>query len=92
MAKHTLLPNHHLQTTTCLYFPFLLCVAVTTAEGCRKVVRERVLSDMLGTVVDSVGGGWKVLIMDSFTTRITSSALRMSDILDAGALWPRKQG
>eukprot|EP00775_Hariotina_reticulata_P004848 gene4848-5095_t len=55
------------------------------ADGpCRKLVRERVLRDMLGAVVDPVGSGWKVLIMDSFTTHIMSSTLRMSDLLDAG--------
>eukprot|EP00879_Flechtneria_rotunda_P003010 GHRR01003228.1.p1 GENE.GHRR01003228.1~~GHRR01003228.1.p1 ORF type:complete len:663 (+),score=201.56 GHRR01003228.1:278-2266(+) len=53
-------------------------------ETCRRLVRERVLKEMLGTVVDSVGGGWKVLVMDALTTRIVSSALRMSDILDTG--------
>jgi hypothetical protein len=41
---------------------------------------------MLGNVSDSTGGGWKVLIMDAFTTKITSAAVRMSDILDAGEL------
>ncbi len=45
-------------------------------------MRDRVLEDMLGSVVDSAGGGWKVLIVDDFTTRVLSSALRMSDILD----------
>lgn len=55
------------------------------ADGpCRKLVRERVLRDMLGAVVDPVGSGWKVLVMDSFTTHIMSSTLRMSDLLDAG--------
>jgi hypothetical protein len=53
-------------------------------EGIRRVVRERILGEMLGNVSDSTGGGWKVLIMDAFTTKITSAAVRMSDILDAG--------
>lgn len=48
------------------------------------MVRERVLGEMLGSVNDSTGGGWKVLVMDAFTTKITSAAVRMSDILDAG--------
>lgn len=38
--------------------------------------------DMLGSVVDRSGEGWKVLILDEFTTRILSSSIRMSDILD----------
>jgi hypothetical protein len=50
------------------------------------VVRERVLGEMLGSVNDSTGGGWKVLVMDAFTTKITSAAVRMSDILDAGGM------
>jgi len=70
-----------------------------TDGPCRKLVRERVLRDMLGSVVDQVGSGWKVLIMDSFTTHIMSSTLRMSDLLDAGdatasalsqAVWPQQ--
>lgn len=54
------------------------------AEGCRKVVQERVLNEMLGSIQDPTGGGWKVLVLDSVTTRILSSAMRMSDILEAG--------
>lgn len=50
------------------------------------MVRQRLLTDMLSTVSDPVGAGWKVLIMDAFTTRITSAALRMSDILDTGVV------
>lgn len=54
------------------------------AEGCRKVVQERVLNEMLGSIQDPTGGGWKALVLDSTTTRILSSAMRMSDILEAG--------
>jgi len=39
---------------------------------------------MLSTVQDPVGCGYKVLVMDPITTRIMSSALSMSDILDTG--------
>ncbi|KAG2432231.1 hypothetical protein HXX76_009150 [Chlamydomonas incerta] len=39
---------------------------------------------MLGSVQETTGGSWKVLIVDKFTTRILSSTLRMSDILDCG--------
>jgi syntaxin-binding protein 1 len=39
---------------------------------------------MLGGIQDSTGGGWKVLVLDSTTTRILSAAMRMSDILEAG--------
>ncbi|KAG2446991.1 hypothetical protein HYH02_008145 [Chlamydomonas schloesseri] len=53
-------------------------------ESCRKAVKERILDDMLGSVKDTTGGGWKVLIVDKFTTRVLSSTLRMSDILDCG--------
>lgn len=52
------------------------------AESCRRAVKERILSDILGSVQDSTGGGWRVLITDDFTTRVLSSALKMSDILD----------
>jgi syntaxin-binding protein 1 len=63
----------------------IICyVTYAITEGIRRVVRERVLGEMLGNVSDSTGGGWKVLIMDAFTTKITSAAVRMSDILDAG--------
>lgn len=62
-----------------------LLMSVVTAAGCRKVVQERVLNEMLGGIQDTTGGGWKVLILDSVTTRILSSAMRMSDIMDAGA-------
>lgn len=55
-----------------------------TADGCKRPVRERLLTDMLNTVSDPVGAGWKVLIMDEFTTKIMSSVLKMSDILDTG--------
>lgn len=57
---------------------------VCAAEGCRKVVHDRVLNEMLGGIQDSTGGGWKVLVLDSTTTRILSAAMRMSDILEAG--------
>lgn len=53
-------------------------------EGCRKVVQERVLNEMLGSIQDPTGGGWKALVLDSTTTRILSAAMRMSDILEAG--------
>lgn len=45
-------------------------------------MKERILNDILGSVQDSTGGGWRVLITDDFTTRVLSSALKMSDILD----------
>ena len=62
------------------------------AEGCRKVVQERVLNEMLGSIQDTTGGGWKVLVLDSITTRILSSAMRMSDILEAGERgWLKQQ-
>lgn len=100
----------------------------------RHAVRERLLTEMLGGVQDTVGGGWKVgrraagcraarrfvaapfaglpsprpgpgahtarlqraeraralvspqvLVLDEVTTRIMSSALKMSDITDSGA-------
>ncbi|KAG2501418.1 hypothetical protein HYH03_001201 [Edaphochlamys debaryana] len=51
-------------------------------ESARKAVKERILVDMLGSVQDTTGGGWKVLILDEFTTRVLSSTLRMSDVLE----------
>jgi len=41
-----------------------------------------VLNEMLGSIQDSTGGGWKVLITDHFTTRVLSSTLKMSDMLE----------
>ena len=45
------------------------------SESCRKACRERVLKDMLGSIVDSTGGGWKVLVLDDLTTRRVLDAL-----------------
>lgn len=45
-------------------------------------MKERILRDILGSVQDSTGGGWRVLIVDDFTTRVLSSTLKMSDIMD----------
>lgn len=50
----------------------------------RKAVRDRLLGEMLGGVVDPIGAGWKVLVMDAVTTRVASAALRMSDLQEAG--------
>ncbi len=52
----------------------------------KKSVRQRLLTDMLTAVRDSSGvsGGWKVLVMDEVATKVMSSALKMSDITDAG--------
>jgi syntaxin-binding protein 1 len=60
------------------------CFVCFHVEGCRKVVQDRVLNEMLGSIQDPTGGGWKVLVLDSTTTRILSAAMRMSDILEAG--------
>ncbi len=35
----------------------------------RKAVQDRILSEMLGSVKDKTGGGWKVLILDDVTTK-----------------------
>lgn len=35
----------------------------------RKCVQDRIMKEMLGSVKDSIGGGWKVLILDDITTR-----------------------
>lgn len=52
----------------------------------KQCVQNRLLSDMLKTVRDSCmpSGGWMVLIMDDFASKVMSSALKMSDITDAG--------
>ena len=39
---------------------------------------------MLGSVRESGGGEWSVLIMDDITTRVMSSSCRISDVLDYG--------
>uniref|UniRef100_A0A7S0UQ57 Uncharacterized protein n=2 Tax=Polytomella parva TaxID=51329 RepID=A0A7S0UQ57_9CHLO len=49
---------------------------------CKDSVRVKVIDEMLGGLGDS-GGIWKILILDEFTTRILSSSMRMSDIMDA---------
>lgn len=41
------------------------------------------MKDMLGSIQDPTAGGWRVLVLDELTTRILSSAIRMSDILEA---------
>lgn len=48
------------------------------------MVQERVLGEMLGSIQDPAGGGWKVLVLDATTTRILSAAMRMSDIMETG--------
>jgi len=40
---------------------------------------------MLSSVKAAGGAEWSVLIMDAVTTRVMSSACRISDILDYGA-------
>uniref|UniRef100_A0A061S1I1 Syntaxin-binding protein 1 n=2 Tax=Tetraselmis sp. GSL018 TaxID=582737 RepID=A0A061S1I1_9CHLO len=45
-----------------------------------RTVRKMLLKDMLKTVP----GDWKVLVLDELTTRVISSACKMSDILDEG--------
>ena len=39
---------------------------------------------MLGSVRDSGGGEWSILVMDDITTRVMSSSCRISDVLDYG--------
>ena len=39
---------------------------------------------MLSTVKAAGGAEWSVLIMDAVTTRVMSSACRISDVLDYG--------
>lgn len=51
-------------------------------ESGKKVVKDRLLNEMLGSVQDGIANGWKVLILDDLTTRVVSSALRMSDMLE----------
>jgi len=52
--------------------------------GLRKAVRDRLLVEMLSGVQDPAGAGWKVLVMDGVTTRVMSTALKMSDLQEAG--------
>lgn len=37
---------------------------------------------MLGSVRDSTGGQWGVLVLDNMTTKVISSVAGISDILD----------
>ncbi len=68
-----------------LAWPTELCARMPAADGSiRRAVRDRLLGEMLGSVNDPIGGGWKVLVLDEVTTRIMSSAVKMSDILDTG--------
>jgi len=46
----------------------------------RQTVRRMLLKEMVG----NVAGDWKVLVMDELTTKVMSSACKMSDILDRG--------
>ena len=69
------------------------------AEGSvRRAARERLLAEMLAGAGSSGSGGsgsgsagWKVLVVDSVTTKVLSAALRMSDLQDAGER-PRGRG
>lgn len=45
----------------------------------KRAVTERILNEILA---DDGTGEWKVLILDDFTTRVLSSAVKMGDILD----------
>ncbi len=64
--------------------PHALSDGIDAGEAIKKAVRERLLTEMLGGVKDSIGAGWKVLVMDEFTTKVMSSCCKMSDILDTG--------
>lgn len=44
------------------------------------LIRDRLLKDVLGSIQDNTAGGWRILILDDFTTRIMSSTCKMSDI------------
>ncbi len=44
-------------------------LCLLAAEGITKAVAQRVITDMLGSIQDTAGGGWKVLLLDEFTTK-----------------------
>ena len=55
----------------------MLC---TTAPALLILVQD----EMLGSVKDSGGAEWSVLVMDDVTTRVMSHSCRISDVLDFG--------
>jgi hypothetical protein len=48
----------------------------------REICKERLLSDMVRSVVPGVGSGWKVLIVDHLSMRIISAACKMYDVME----------
>lgn len=48
----------------------------------REICKERLLSDMVRSVVPQVGSGWKVLIVDHNSMRIISAACKMYDVME----------
>ncbi|KAK9826197.1 hypothetical protein WJX81_006806 [Elliptochloris bilobata] len=50
----------------------------------KRAAKKRLLVDMLSSVKAAGGADWSVLIMDAVTTRVMSSACRISDVLDYG--------
>lgn len=51
-------------------------------SGLNAITKEKLLADMLGSVRDSTGGQWGVLVLDNMTTKVISSVAGISDILD----------
>lgn len=46
-------------------FPHPTCSDTALARS----MRDRILNEMLGSVMDGTGGGWKALVLDPVTTR-----------------------
>ncbi|KAK9863038.1 hypothetical protein WJX84_002658, partial [Apatococcus fuscideae] len=50
----------------------------------KKIVRTRLLDEMLGQAKQAGAADWSVLVLDATTTRVMSAACRISEILDYG--------
>ena len=55
-----------------------------SAGVCVPAMLSLVQDEMLGSVKDSGGAEWSVLVMDDVTTRVMSHSCRISDVLDFG--------
>ena len=48
----------------------------------RDICKERLLSDMVRSIVPQVGSGWKVMIVDHNSMRVISAACKMYDVME----------
>lgn len=59
-------------------------MAVVDNGDFRRLIKNRLLSEMLGSIGAAGAADWSVLIMDPVSTRVMSHACQISEILDYG--------